>query len=63
MLDAPQLNRLVVEENVTAVIHLAAILSATGEKNPHLALKINNQGTENMFELARTHDLSIFVNI
>jgi len=60
VLETTQLSRLVVEENVDTIVHLAAVLSATGEKHPHLALKINNEGTQNIFELARNNDLKVF---
>ena len=61
VLDSPALSKLVVEENITTIIHLAAILSATGEANPHLALKINNEGTQNVLEICRLHKLKLFV--
>lgn len=35
------------------VYHLAAVLSATGEKVPHLAYAVNQTGTYNCFEAAR----------
>jgi threonine 3-dehydrogenase len=60
VLEPTQLSRLIVEENVQSIIHLAAVLSATGEKHPHLALKINNEGTQHIFELARNHNLKVF---
>ena len=60
VLETTQLSRLVVEDNVDTIIHLAAVLSATGEKHPHLALKINNEGTQNIFELARANNLKGF---
>lgn len=60
VLEMTQLSRLVVEENVQCIVHLAAVLSATGEKHPHLALRINNEGTENIFELARANDIKVF---
>ena len=61
VLDSTQITRLVVEENITCIIHLAAILSATGEMNPHLALRINNEGTQNVLEIARLNQIKIFV--
>ncbi|CAM9116983.1 unnamed protein product [Ectocarpus fasciculatus] len=61
VLDSPALSKIVVEENITTIIHLAAILSATGEANPHLALKINNEGTQNVLEICRLHKLKLFV--
>ena len=60
VLDTTAMAKLVVEENVDTVVHLAALLSAVGEKNPDLALKINNVGTQNVFELAKVHDLKVF---
>lgn len=60
VLDMGAMAKLVVEENVDTVIHLAALLSAVGEKMPDLALKINNVGTQNVFELAKIHNLKVF---
>ena len=60
VLETTQLCRMVVEENVHTIIHLAAILSATGEKYPQLALKINNEGTHNVLEIARKNRLKVF---
>jgi len=60
VLESTQLSRLIVEENVGTVVHLAAILSATGEKYPELALKINNVGTQNVLEIARHNKMKVF---
>lgn len=60
VLEANQMTRLIVEENIQSIVHLAAVLSATGEKHPHLALKINNEGTQNIFELARANGIKVF---
>lgn len=62
VLEPTQLTRLIVEENVGTVIHLAAILSAAGEKHPELALKINNGGTQNILEIARNcnNNMTVF---
>jgi threonine 3-dehydrogenase len=43
------------------VIHLAAILSASGEKNPQLAYAVNQTGTWNVLEAARTTGTKRFV--
>lgn len=60
VLETTQLSRLIVEDNVGTVVHLAAILSATGEKYPDLALRINNIGTQNVLEIARHNKISVF---
>ncbi|MDA4117954.1 MAG: NAD-dependent epimerase/dehydratase family protein [Thaumarchaeota archaeon] len=38
---------------VTTVYHLAAILSASGEKNPQVAWEVNMKGLQNILELSR----------
>lgn len=43
----------VIRQNVTQIYLLAAILSATGEKNPNLAWNLNMQGLLNVLEIAR----------
>mmetsp|Transcript_6165 Transcript_6165/g.9051 ORF Transcript_6165/g.9051 Transcript_6165/m.9051 type:complete len:375 (-) Transcript_6165:1897-3021(-) len=60
ILEINQLCRLIIEDNVQTIVHLAAILSATGEQHPQMALKINNEGTHNVLELARKHKLKVF---
>ena len=60
VLEMSNLSRLVVEENVQTIVHLAAMLSATGEQHPDLALRVNNVGTQNIFELARANKIRVF---
>lgn len=43
----------VIRQNVTQIYLLAAILSATGEKNPNLAWHLNMQGLLNVLDIAR----------
>ena len=58
--DADALEDIVKQHRVGTIIHMAALLSATGEKNPQLALQVNNQGVTNVLECARVHKLSVF---
>jgi nucleoside-diphosphate-sugar epimerase len=43
----------VIRQSVTQIYLLAAILSATGEKNPNLAWNLNMQGLLNVLDIAR----------
>ena len=47
----------VIRQNITQIYLLAAILSATGEKNPHLAWHLNMQGLLNVLDIAREERL------
>lgn len=53
VLDKDAVMRLVVEEGVTQVYQLAALLSATGEKAPLKAWTLNMDGLLNILEIAR----------
>jgi nucleoside-diphosphate-sugar epimerase len=44
------------ETAATHVVHLAALLTNSAESNPRAALKVNVEGTCNVFEAARTLD-------
>lgn len=48
----------VIRQGITQVYLLAAILSATGEKNPNLAWHLNMQGLLNVLDIAREEKLS-----
>ncbi|HYH14406.1 MAG TPA: NAD-dependent epimerase/dehydratase family protein [Flavisolibacter sp.] len=48
----------VIRQNVTQIYLLAAILSATGEKNPNLAWHLNMQGLLNVLDIAREEQLT-----
>jgi nucleoside-diphosphate-sugar epimerase len=48
----------VIRQNITQIYLLAAILSATGEKNPNLAWHLNMQGLLNVLDIAREENLS-----
>jgi len=47
----------VIRQNVTQIYLLAAILSATGEKNPNLAWHLNMQGLLNVLDIAREEQI------
>ncbi len=47
----------IIRQNITQVYLLAAILSATGEKNPNLAWNLNMQGLLNVLDIAREEKL------
>ncbi|MEP6675729.1 MAG: NAD-dependent epimerase/dehydratase family protein [Ferruginibacter sp.] len=48
----------VIRQNITQIYLLAAILSATGEKNPNLAWSLNMQSLLNVLDIAREERLS-----
>ncbi|MDE3125673.1 MAG: NAD-dependent epimerase/dehydratase family protein [Bacteroidota bacterium] len=47
----------VIRQNITQIYLLAAILSATGEKNPNLAWNLNMQGLLNVLDIAREEQI------
>ncbi len=47
----------VIRQNITQIYLLAAILSATGEKNPHLAWSLNMQSLLNVLEIAKDENI------
>ena len=53
VLDKEAVGKLLQEEQITQVYHLAAILSATGEKDPMQAWDMNMRGLLHILELAR----------
>jgi len=58
--DYDMLARVVLEYDVDIIVHLAALLSAVGEKNTKLAINVNNKGLENCLELAAMNGLQIY---
>eukprot|EP00042_Codosiga_hollandica_P029053 m.157504 g.157504 ORF g.157504 m.157504 type:complete len:353 (-) comp52960_c0_seq1:1344-2402(-) len=60
VLDYHWLESLIVDYKIQWVIHLSALLSAIGERNPDKAIALNNGGTQNILELARVHNLRVF---
>jgi len=60
VLDGDGMDSVVREEGVGEIYHLAAILSATGEKKPELCQRVNVGGTITVLEVAKEHDLRVF---
>ena len=52
-----QLHVQVIRQGITQIYLLAAILSATGEKNPNLAWNLNMQSLLNVLDIARDENL------
>lgn len=52
------LDRVVAEQDIHTIYHLAAILSARGEQNPGLAWRVNIDGLVNVLEVARDRGVS-----
>jgi len=46
------------KHDIDTVVHMAAILSAVGEKNPALAWDVNMNGLYSILECARDHDMA-----
>ena len=60
ILDLNKYKKIVNDNNIGTVYHLAAILSATGEKNPKLCFDVNMNGLQNVLEVAREYNQRIF---
>jgi len=58
-LDAQAIYSIVKKYNINTIFHLAAILSASGEKNPQLAWKVNINGLYNVLEIAREYKCAV----
>ena len=56
-----QMNRVIKKFQINSIYHLAAILSASAEKNPQLAWNVNINGLYIILELAREYNCSVFV--
>jgi nucleoside-diphosphate-sugar epimerase len=56
-----QLIEVVKKYDIGTIYHLAAVLSATGEKNPQLAWDVNINGLYNVLEVGREFNCAVFV--
>jgi nucleoside-diphosphate-sugar epimerase len=60
VLDSGSIIQICQEEGVGTIYHLAALLSAVGEKNPELCRRVNLGGTASVLEAARTCSLRVY---
>ncbi len=58
VLDIKRMDELIGDYRIDTVFHMAAILSAVGEKNPQLCWNVNMNGMQNVLELAIKHELA-----
>lgn len=61
ILDFKNLQEIVVNFRIDWLIHFSALLSAIGEDNVPLAMRVNIEGLHNVMELAKQYRLKIFV--
>jgi nucleoside-diphosphate-sugar epimerase len=58
--DFEGLKKVVNENDVKEIYHLVSLLSATGEKNPDLAWKVNMQSLKNVLDIAKDKKIKVF---
>ena len=61
ILDFKNLQEIIVNNSIDWMIHFSALLSAVGEQNVPLAMRVNIEGFHNVLELAKQYDLKLFV--
>lgn len=61
VLDFKNLQEIVVNQRIDWLVHFSALLSAVGEHNVPLAIRVNIEGMHNVMELAKQYQLRIFV--
>ncbi|XP_054479987.1 L-threonine 3-dehydrogenase, mitochondrial-like [Anoplopoma fimbria] len=61
ILDYKNLREIVVNNNISWLVHYSAVLSAVGESNVALAKEVNITGLHNILDIATEHGLRLFV--
>lgn len=61
ILDFKNLQEIIVTQRIDWLIHFSALLSAVGEFNIPLAMRVNIEGLHNVLELAKQYKLKLFV--
>jgi len=61
VLDFKCLQEIVVNERIDWLVHFSALLSAVGENNVPLAVRVNIEGLHNVIELSKQYKLKLFV--
>ncbi|XP_067938371.1 L-threonine 3-dehydrogenase, mitochondrial-like isoform X2 [Watersipora subatra] len=61
ILDFKNLQEKVVTYQIDTVIHFSALLSAIGEQNTPLAMRVNIEGLHNVLEVCRQYKIKLFV--
>merc|ERR1712128_251037 len=61
VLDFKCLQEIVVNKRIDWVVHFSALLSAVGEQNVPLAVRVNIEGLHNVIELSKQYKLKLFV--
>ena len=60
VLDYEAISRAISEYSIDTIYHLAAVLSAHGEKDPDLCERVNLGGLQNILDAARNHGCRVF---
>ncbi len=59
--NSSSVNLAIEKYRIDTIFHLAAILSAAGEKNPELAYKVNVEGLHNVLDAGVKHEVGLVV--
>lgn len=56
--NAENIRQVIIKNDIDTIFHMAAILSATGEKDPHLCWNVNMNGSINVLDMGVRYNLS-----